>query len=67
MSMSSMATAYPIIYEGSARKYAQSWCGNTEHDGSGSDGRDCPWHVDGDLKSTNTIDSAYTVVPGSSS
>lgn len=61
MSVSSMATAYPIAYEGSARKYAQSWCGNPDHDGSNNDGRDCPWHVDGDVKSTNTIDGAYTV------
>ncbi len=56
-----MATAYPITYDGATRKYAQAWCGNTAHDGNGSDGRECPWHVDGDLRSTNTIDGAYTV------
>ena len=56
-----MATAYPITYDGATRKYAQAWCGNTAHDGNNNDGRECPWHVDGDLRSTNTIDGAYTV------
>lgn len=65
MSLSSIQKINPVAYDGSTRKYAQAWCGNTAHDGNGNDGRECPWHVDGDLKSTNTIDSAYTVAGGS--
>ncbi len=60
MSVSNQTTVYPISYEGSSRKYAKAWCGNTDHVGVNSDGRDCPWHVDGDLKSANTLDTAYT-------
>jgi len=60
-----MATAYPIAYDSAARKYAKAWCGNSDHVGANNDGRDCPWHVDGDLKSANTLDAAYTVSGGS--
>lgn len=61
MALSNRNTAYPIAYEGSARNYAKAWCGNADHVGANHDGRDCPWHVDGDLKSVNTIDSAFSV------
>ena len=60
MSVTNMTTVYPITYDGASRRYAKAWCGNAEHVGENSDGRDCPWHVDGDLKSVNTIDTAYT-------
>ena len=64
MSLSNIVTAYPITEEGSTRHYAVAWCGNAEHQHS-AEVRNCPWHVDGDHYSTNTIDTAYTATGGS--
>ena len=65
-------TAYPIEAAGAAGWYAVARCGNDGDDETPEEDhqhtaacRNCPWHVDADHYSQNTIDSAYTATGGS--
>lgn len=49
------ANSYPSA--DSASSYGISWCGGHVS----GDGRDCPWHVDSENYSTNTIDTNVTL------